>query len=182
MNLKSKMKCIKCGYDSENNKSKFGLILCTVCCTFAPNNPEELDKYVGEKISSDVLDSFRKHASFRGDTQKLGMIKKASKGKHVSRVPFGYKRDDEGLLVPAQNSHEIEEIFEEFLLPESNLRKLSARHHLSVNGLKKILRNFVYIGKIKFDGQIHPATHQPIISTTLFNHVQDKLDEIKKKK
>ena len=81
-----------------------------------------------------------------------------------------------------QNHQEVEEIFEEFLQPEMNLRKLSEKHNLSVNGLKKILRNFAYIGKIKFNGQIHEAKHSPIMQATLFNHVQDKLDKIEKKK
>jgi hypothetical protein len=176
------MQCEKCGYDSEDNKQKFGLSLCSVCYAFAPNDPEKLDEYVKEKVPEDILDSFRKYAKYRGENQKIGMIRKSSQGKHMSRVPFGYKRDEKGLLVPAQNSQEIEEIFEEFLQPDMNLRKLSVKHNLSVNGLKKILRNFAYVGKVKFDGQIHDASHYAIISSTLFNHVQNKLDKIEKKK
>jgi dTDP-4-amino-4,6-dideoxygalactose transaminase len=57
---------------------------------------------------------------------------------------------------------------------------LAKKHNFSVNGLKKILRNFTYIGKVKFDGQIHQGKHQAIISSMLFNKVQDKLDKIKK--
>ncbi len=178
----NKRKCIKCGHVSEKNKNKFGLTFCNVCFTFAPNNPEELDNYIEEKIPAKNLDSFRKYASFRGDSQKIGMIKKSSKGFHMSRVPFGYKRNSEGILIPAQNSQEVEEIFEDFLKPEMNLNKLAQKHNLSVNGLKKILKNFAYVGKIKFDGQIHSANHQQIVSSTLFNHVQDKLDKLKRKK
>ena len=110
------------------------------------------------------------------------MIKKSSQGKHMSRIPFGYQRNPEGLLIPAQNFREIEEIFEEFLQSDMNLRKLSKKHNFSVNGLKKILRNFAYIGKIKFSGQIHEGKHQPIVSSTLFNHVQNKLDKIERVK
>lgn len=175
-------KCIKCGYESEKNKEKFGLVLCPVCYTFSPNTPEEMDIYAEEKIPEKAIESYRKYSSFRGENQKIGMIKQSSKGFHMSRVPFGYKRNEEGVLIPAQNFREVEEMFEEFLLPEMNLNKLSAKHRLSVNGLKKILKNFAYIGKIKFDGQIHSAAHQPIVSSTLFNKVQDKLDKIEKKK
>jgi len=177
------MKCDKCGYDSEENKTKFGLILCSVCHTFAPNNPEELDKYIEEKVSEKSIEPFRKYSKFRGENQKKGMLKKSSKGLHMSRAPFGYERNtNSGELIPAQNFREVEEIFEEFLKPEMNLNKLAQKHNFSVNGLKKILRNFAYIGKIKFDGQIHSAKHQPIVSSTLFNKVQDKLDKIKRKK
>jgi len=107
--------------------------------------------------------------------QKAGMAKKAMQGNLMSRVPFGYKIDN-GKLIPAENYREIEEIFEEFLNEKISLRQLSEKHHLSVNGLKKILKNFTYLGKIKFNNQIHEGTHQPIVSSTLFNHVQNKLE------
>ena len=110
--------------------------------------------------------------------QKSGMIKKAQKGELMSRPPFGYKLDN-NKLVPAENYKEVEEIFEEFLITKISLNKLSKKHNFSVNGLKKILKNFTYIGKIKFNNQIHEGNHTPIISTTLFNHVQNKLERLK---
>ena len=110
-------------------------------------------------------------------TRKNSMAKKASQGNLMSRAPFGYQILG-GKLVPAQNFREIEEIFEEFLNNRISLRKLADKHHLSINGLKKILTNFTYIGKIKFNTQIHEGTHQPIISSTLFNHVQNKLERL----
>ncbi len=109
--------------------------------------------------------------------QKAGMIKKASQGNLMSRAAFGYKILG-GKLVPAENYKEIEEIFEDFLNNNLSLRQLSEKHHLSVNGLKKILKNFTYIGKIKFNNQIHEGSHQPIVSSTLFNHVQNKLERL----
>ena len=109
--------------------------------------------------------------------QKEGMIKKATEGNLMSRAPFGYNIEN-GKLIPAENYREIEEIFEEFLNEKISLRQLSEKHHLSVNGLKKILKNFTYIGKIKFNNQIHEGNHPPIVSSTLFNHVQDKLERM----
>jgi site-specific DNA recombinase len=109
--------------------------------------------------------------------QKKAMIKKAIQGNLMSRAPFGYRIQDRK-LVPAENSREIEEIFEEFLNENLSLRKIAEKHKLSVNGLKKILKNFTYIGKIKFNNQIFEGNHQPIISTTLFNHVQNKFEKL----
>lgn len=123
-----------------------------------------------------------KNIENRGEKQKLGMIKQASKGNHVSRVPFGYKWDYENKkIIPAQNYLEVEEIFEEFLQPEVKLTALAKKRNFSVNGLKKILKNFAYVGKVKFDGQIHNGNHKPIISSILFNKVQDKLEMGKRK-
>jgi site-specific DNA recombinase len=110
-------------------------------------------------------------------TRKKSMSEKAMHGSLMSRAPFGYQISD-GKLIPAQNFREIEEIFEEFLNNNISLRTLSEKHNLSVNGLKKILKNFTYIGKIKFNNQIHEGNHQPIVSSTLFNHVQNKLEKL----
>ncbi len=111
------------------------------------------------------------------ENQKQGMIKKASQGSVMSRVPFGYKIEN-GKLIPAEYYKEVEEIFEEFLNNNISLRQLAGKHHFSVNGLKKILKNFTYVGKVKFNNQIYDGNHQPIISTTLFNHVQNKLEKL----
>ena len=45
-------------------------------------------------------------------------------------------------------------------------------------GIKKILRNFTYIGKVKFSGQILQGKHEAIISPELFNKVQNKLENL----
>ena len=172
--------CVKCGYIGDNTK-KFGLVFCSVCYKFCPNNPEEVDKYIEEKIDGNHLKSFRRYSKTRGQEQKKGMISKASKGKVMSRAPFGYEIKNKQ-LIPAQNSDEVQEIFEEFLQKGMTLNKLVKKHKLSVNGLKKILSNFAYIGKIKFNNEIYSGNHQPIIDAILFNKVQDKLDKIRKKK
>ena len=109
------------------------------------------------------------------------MIQKAFQGSPMSRPPFGYNFKNKR-LIPAQNFREVEEIFEEFLTSKISLTKLAQKHNFSVNGLKKILRNFTYIGKIKFNNQIHQGTHKPILSSTLFNHVQNKLERLGIKK
>ncbi|MEX2017014.1 MAG: recombinase family protein [Candidatus Pacearchaeota archaeon] len=129
-----------------------------------------------EKLKKEI-EVLKSKLKEKQDNQKKGMIERASKGSIVSRPPFGYLIDN-GNLVPAQNYSEIEEIFQEFLTSDVSLRQLSEKHHLSVNGLKKILTNFTYIGKIKFNNQIHQGNHKPIISTTLFNHVQNKLENL----
>ena len=129
-----------------------------------------------EKLKSEI-DELKRKLKNKVDNQKKGMSEKASKGEIMSRHPFGYVIED-GKLVPAQNSLEIEEIFQEFLTGNLSLRRLAQNHHLSVNGLKKILKNFTYIGKVKFNNQIHSGNHQAIISTTLFNHVQNKLERL----
>jgi|SRR3989344_617436 len=137
-------------------------------------NPEELEQL--KKENEELKKEIERLKSVKIN-QKEGMINKASKGNLMSRAPFGYDIQ-EGKLVPAQNFREVEEIFEEFLNTNISLTQLANKHHFSVNGLKKILKNFTYIGKIKFNNEMHQGTHQPMISSTLFNHVQDKLERL----
>ncbi len=123
-----------------------------------------------------IIEAYKKQ---RAESQKQGMISKAKEGNLVTRPPFGYDFIDRK-LIPSANWREVEDIFNEFLNSNISLRKLSKRHGLSVNGLKKVLSNFTYIGKIKFNGEIHQGSHQALVSTTLFNHVQNKLKTVLK--
>ena len=129
-----------------------------------------------DKLKKEI-EELKQKLKEKGENQKKGMVKRASAGDIVSRAPFGYVIENKQ-LIPAQNFEEFEEIFQEFLTSDISLRQLSEKHHLSVNGLKKILTNFTYIGKVKFNNQIHPGNHKPIISTTLFNHVQNKIERL----
>lgn len=101
----------------------------------------------------------------------------ASKGNLVSRAPLGYKIIDKK-LIPKDDSYIVQEIFQDFLNNETSLTQLGKKYGLSVNGLKKVLTNQTYLGKIKFDGQTHQGTHQSLISPTLFNHVQNKIEKL----
>lgn len=117
----------------------------------------------------------------RGEAQKSGMVKKAISGKVMSKPAFGYKIIDGKLIQNEENSRKVQEIFKDFLNEETSLNQLSKKYGFSVNGIKKILKNFTYLGKIKFNNEVHDGNHEPIISFTEFNHVQDKLDKILKK-
>ena len=105
------------------------------------------------------------------------MDKRARDGGLVSRAPFGYKIIDKK-LVPREDSYVVQEIYQDFLNKNESLTKLAGRYGFSVNGLKKILTNQTYLGKIKFDGQTYKSDHSPLISSTLFNHVQNKLGKL----
>lgn len=168
--------CIKCSYSGANNK-KFDFFLCDFCYSFSPNGQNLFSEFVKEKIDGKLLEGYRKNFKLRGEPQKKSMISKASKGELMSRAPLGYKIEN-GKLIPAQNSREVEEIFEEFLNNKISLNQLSKKHNLSINGLKKILKNFTYLGKIKFNNQVHDGNHQSLVSSTLFNHVQNKLEKL----
>ena len=134
------------------------------------------------KLMFHIISAFAEfERNVTSERTKFSMEKKARDGSIVTRAPFGYKLEDKK-LIPAENSYLVQEIFQDFLNKEISLTKLAKKYNFSVNGLKKILTNQTYLGKIKFSGQIHQGSHQPLISSTLFNHVQNKLEKLGIKK
>src|SRR3989344_7980914 len=109
--------------------------------------------------------------------QKKGMSNKASNGSPVTRAPWGYKYENKE-LVPSEHSQQVEELFQDFLSQKISLTKLAKKYDFSVNGLKKILTNFTYVGKVRFAGEMHQGSHQQLVSSTLFNHVQNKMEKL----
>ncbi len=128
------------------------------------------------KLMFHIISAFAEfERNVTGDRTKFSMDKKARDGSPITRAPWGYKMENKK-LIPTQNSFQIAELFLDFLNQNISLTQLAKKYDFSVNGLKKILKNQAYLGKTKFDGQTHQGTHQPLISSTLFNHVQDKME------
>lgn len=174
------MECIKCGHSAKENIKKGGYYFCSVCSIFVPDEKDKksFHNYVKEKISEEALIPFRRYSSKKEDLKSESMVRKASQGNIMSRAPFGYQIQ-EGSLLPGKEHEKVGKIFLEFLkdYPEKiTLGGLAKKYGLSINGLKKVLKNFTYIGKIKFNNQIFQGSHKPLISTMLFNQVQDKLE------
>ncbi len=134
------------------------------------------------KLMFHIISAFAEfERNVAGDRTKFSMDKKARDGNPITRAPWGYKIENKK-LIPTQNSFQVQEVFQEFLNQNISLTKLAKKYGFSVNGLKKILKNQAYLGKIKFNGQTYQGTHQPLISSTLFNHVQNKLEKLGIKK
>lgn len=175
------MVCDKCNYQDKKEIKKFDKNLCSICSTFSPLNKEDFENYLNEKIDWKVLETFRKYGQTLGQNQKKGMGEKAKQGKLVTRAPLGYSLE-KGELIPNEFSSKVHSMFKIFLEKDYSLNSMSKHYGVSLNGLKKILKNRTYLGEIKFDGQLHKASHRPIISAEIFYAVQRKLAEKLKKK
>ncbi|MCX6748791.1 MAG: recombinase family protein [Candidatus Pacearchaeota archaeon] len=165
------MKCEKCGYESEENKKFREAYLCQVCRQFAPS--ENLQDYLNEKVDSKALESFRRFSK----ANISGMKEKFKQGNIMSRAAYGYKIVNKELVPDEEKKILVQGIFQDFLNQDASLNALAKKYGFSVNGLKKILKNFTYLGKVKFSGGILQGKHQPIISSELFNKVQNKLED-----
>ncbi|MEK6945717.1 MAG: recombinase family protein [Nanoarchaeota archaeon] len=130
------------------------------------------------KLMFHIISAFAEfERNVTGERTKFSMDKKARDGNPITRAPYGYKIVEKK-LIPSENSYLVNEIFQDFLNQKISLTQLAKKYGFSVNGLKKILTNQAYLGKVKFDNQTHPGAHQPLISSTLFNHVQNKFETL----
>ena len=171
------MPCEKCNYKDKKEVKKFDKTLCTICNLFAPDDQEKFNQFINEKIDWKVLETFRKFGQSTSKNLKQGMQNKAKEGKLVTRPPKGYDFTD-GKLIQNEEASKVHSLFKTFLEKDYSLNSLAKNYALSVNGIKKILQNRTYLGEIKFAGQLHKGTNNPIISQELFYAVQRKLKEV----
>jgi len=176
-------KCQKCGYYSPLGENlevvkEFNSVLCTVCHVFAPEEKEKFYNYLDEKINWQNIEPFRKFGINKAShsAHKHGMILGAKQGKLMARPPFGYLVQEGKLIPDEENKENVRLIFKEFSAGKS-MNQISKQYGISVNGIKKILRNFSYLGKIKFAGHIIQGSHTSLISSELFNEVQRKFEK-----
>ena len=127
------------------------------------------------KLMFHIISAFAEfERNVTSERTKFTMEKKFRDGNLITRAPLGYKIINKE-LIPAENSFIVQEIYHSFLKENISLTQLSKKYNLSVNGLKKVLTNETYLGKVKFAGKVNQGKHTPLISPELFNKVQEKL-------
>ena len=107
------------------------------------------------------------------------MLERAKKGLcNGGFTPYGYTRQDKKLVVNPKEAKEIKSIFETYIetgslaetykmLKEQNIKSKFGKD-FSKTIIAYLLRNPVYIGKIKHKGEIYQGIHEAIISEEIF--------------
>lgn len=97
-------------------------------------------------------------------------------------APTGYDYIDGQLIVNDYEALQVKELYMRFLKGYSihNCWQYMQKHYTTKYGAWKsealvgnVLRNELYIGKVKFKGVSYPGNHVPIIDSDLFYKVQD---------
>ena len=112
------------------------------------------------------------------------MLQRAQKGMwNGGIVPVGYKTVNKKLVIDKKRAEIVYDIYESYITNRSiakiynNLKtddiKASNELPLSKSRIYNILRNPIYIGKIKYDGQLLQGNHKPIISEDIFGIAQN---------
>ncbi|GKX27880.1 integrase [Vallitalea longa] len=121
----------------------------------------------------------------------MGRIGRAKNGYYHGgpTAPTGYDYVDGELVVNEYEALQVKEVFKRFLEGKSinAIQKYMSEHYTNKYGnwsshtlVLNILRNNVYIGKVKFKGKVYEGKHKPIISTEVFNEVQKLLTSTKR--
>ena len=111
------------------------------------------------------------------------MLQRAQKGMwNGGIVPVGYKTVNKKLVIDKKGAETVHDIYESYINNRSIAKiynnlitddiKANNGLPLSKSRIYNILRNPIYIGKIKYDGQLLQGNHKPIISEDIFNIAQ----------
>jgi site-specific DNA recombinase len=99
------------------------------------------------------------------------------------RAPIGYKKVDKKLVVDKKKSKAVKAIFEEFIstgslqdtvrfVRKNNILHYVTNSYITISGIFRMLRNPVYIGKVRWNDKIYDGQHEAIISKELFEEAQ----------
>ncbi len=151
---------------------------------------EAMDEYYSINLSEEV---------------RRGMNEKARRGEAVSIPSFGYQIEDGRYIPDPETAPIVKRIYEDYLAGKGmrtianeindSGRRTRRGNRFENRTIKYILRNPVYIGKIRWtptgradlrkestDTLIIDGSHQPIIDTELWEQVQAKLESVPKTK
>lgn len=112
-----------------------------------------------------------------GDRTRFGMERKAKEGGFITKAPKGYKIVNKKLISDKEKTKEVNQIYQDFLDSDISLTQLAKKHNMTTSGIKKLLQNTTYLGKVKFAKIESEGDHDAIITDELFNKVKGKLKE-----
>jgi len=101
---------------------------------------------------------------------QLSFDRKINLGEALYRAPFGYTYQNKKLVKHPQNAEKVKEIFEMWIAGIS-YKDICQKFNLPPSTLYQIIKNPIYIGKIKYKGELFKANHPALIKEELFNKI-----------
>lgn len=121
------------------------------------------------------------------DEVRKGHAERAASGLQPTRAPFGYTYDDDGIMQPDSNAATVRRIFDRAAAGDS-LNSIADQLNTDGvptadgktwrhSGVKYILTNETYTGRVTYNGQTHPGQHPAIVSDALYDAIQQRLNQ-----
>ncbi len=123
-----------------------------------------------------------------GEETRKGHREKARQGKIVGPIPVGYRKDEQGVLVPSSDAEVVVLIFQFYATGQYSYGDIAAElnrrgHRLpsvkyttsflySKGSVREILRNPIYRGIVRCTGQEYPGLHTPLIDEATWQAVK----------
>jgi site-specific DNA recombinase len=119
------------------------------------------------------------------ENTRRGLREKVRRGEYPAQAPLGYLNDRrvKRIIVDRNRAPLVVEMFERFATSTTTISNL--QEYLADRGIRSrtgklvpnttvthILKNPIYYGHFRYDGDIYEGTHEPIISKKLFDEVQ----------
>lgn len=108
---------------------------------------------------------------------ELAFEKKINTGESLSRPPLGYTYKNKKLVLDEENAPKIKEIFEMWAAG-INYREICKKFNIPPSTIYLLIKNPVYLGKIRYRQELYKGNHPPIIDEKLFNKVNNIDSEI----
>ena len=128
---------------------------------------------------------------------KRGHRNKVKEGIWPQMAPIGYvnetNKKGKGIVPHSEYAPMIRKIFEQYATGNFTLRQIKEKFNalglrgnspngLSISNYQKILKNPIYTGMMRYNGELHEGKHEPIISKKLFDQVQEVMTRKSKPK
>ncbi len=167
---------------------KYGLEFRTLDQNYDLEAPENWIPYILNMVLPQVENERR------GLNTKRGMRQARRNGFWNGKIPKGYsweQRNGKSYLVPNEDADLIKYAFEELAKGIYSIEEVRKKVHkkglyFSPNGFHKMIRNVVYMGKIRIEAwkdepeEIVNGMHEPLVSQEFFNTVQKVISGRKK--
>ncbi len=101
---------------------------------------------------------------------QLSFDRKINLGEALYRAPFGYTYQNKKLVKHPENAEKVKEIFEMWAAGV-NYKEICQKFKIPNSTLYQIIKNPIYIGKIKYKGDLFKANHPSLIDEELFNKI-----------
>ncbi len=108
---------------------------------------------------------------------QLSFDRKISLGEALYRAPFGYSYQNKRLVKDPEKSSKVKEIFEMWV-SGVNYTEICEKFKISPSTFYQIIKNPIYIGKIRYKNELYKGKHPPIIDEKTFNKANqnEKID------
>jgi site-specific DNA recombinase len=104
---------------------------------------------------------------------KMAFDRKVSLGEALYRAPFGYIYINKKLVPDPINCKNVIEIFEMWVAG-IDTKIIADKFNISITGIYNIIKNPIYIGKIRYKGQLYDGKHKPLIRQEIWNNANNK--------